>query len=403
MTHSFPSSLQPDTLREHLRALCRDIGPRPACSPAERRAADYVRTTLRRLGVNDVHEQSFKSYTTFGWVIIPLIPASLLAVLLAWSGWLWGKWLGGVILLIGAYVLYDFFYMQPPFFHRLIARHCSQNVIAHIPAKTATPRRTIYLIGHLDSQKQRFLVPTPNPAHMRWMTTSLLLVMVIGGLVFLGDIWLTARGIGWGVWIVGALILIESMISLALTGHDEKQPYVEGANDNASAVSVLLGIAAALQAQPLTNNEVRLLFTGCEEVQCVGLEAYRRQFKPPHENTYWIDLEMVGTGGICYVTRHGISYLTTYTPHAEMVQLAEQTAQQYPELQVEGRPLLIVEETATLRLNDYRAICLAGYDTQGYLPNWHRLTDTLENIEPETLSRAACFTWALLQTIDQAK
>ncbi|CAG0998964.1 hypothetical protein ANRL4_02982 [Anaerolineae bacterium] len=72
------------------------------------------------------------------------------------------------------------------------------------------------------------------------------------------------------------------------------------------------------------------------------------------------------------------------------------------ELDVIGKKMLIVEEVAVLRNQSYAAICLAGYNAQGYLPNWHRLSDTLANIEPATLERAAHYTWAFMQTLDAA-
>lgn len=83
-----------------------------------------------------------------------------------------------------------------------------------------------------------------------------------------------------------------------------------------------------------------------------------------------------------------------------MVQLAAQTAQKHPDLSVIGKDMIIVEEVANLRNRDYKAICLAGYNAKGYLPNWHRLSDNLENIDPCALSRANDFTLALLHEID---
>jgi hypothetical protein len=200
----------------------------------------------------------------------------------------------------------------------------------------------------------------------------------------------------WWQWLIGTVSLQGLLASL----FDERQPHIEGANDNATAVSILLGIAEALQTAPLQHTEVTLLFTGCEEVACVGMENYLQRSRPRQESTYWIDLEMVGTGNLCYVTRHGLSYVTEYTPDPEMVKLAARTARKHPELGVIGKEMLILEEVANLRHHGYRAICIAGYDEGGWLPNWHRLSDNLENIEPDTLSRAAHYTWALLQEID---
>jgi hypothetical protein len=63
--------------------------------------------------------------------------------------------------------------------------------------------------------------------------------------------------------------------------------------------------------------------------------------------------------------------------------------------------MLILEEVASVRRRGYHGLCIAGYDKNGYLPNWHRVTDVLENIEPPTLERAARYIWALMQEIDQ--
>ena len=83
-----------------------------------------------------------------------------------------------------------------------------------------------------------------------------------------------------------------------------------------------------------------------------------------------------------------------------MVELADRVACKHPELAVTEKEMLIIEEVATLRNKRYKAICLAGYDEKGFLPNWHRLSDNLSNIEPDTLGRAACYTWELMQEID---
>jgi hypothetical protein len=131
------------------------------------------------------------------------------------------------------------------------------------------------------------------------------------------------------------------------------------------------------------------------------MESYLQQFAPSAENTFWIDIEMVGTGEIGYITKHGISYLSSYSPHPKMVELAERVAQKRHHLRVKGKEMVIIEEIANLWRRKYKAICLAGYNAQGVLPNWHRLSDHLDNIEPDTLSRAACFTWELMQEIDQ--
>ncbi len=185
-----------------------------------------------------------------------------------------------------------------------------------------------------------------------------------------------------------------------LLAADEFQPTIEGANDNATAASVLLGIGETLKDSPLDNADVTLLFTGCEEVGNHGMIAYLDKHEPPKDGTLWIDIEMVGTGNIAYATKHGISYLTEYRPGAGILSHAERAAKENPDLRVTGRDMLILEEVSPLRYRGYDALCVVGYDGEGYLPHWHRVSDDLEHIESETLSRAARYVYAMLKTID---
>ncbi|HMB21314.1 MAG TPA: M28 family peptidase [Anaerolineales bacterium] len=382
-------------LMSHMKVLCKNIGPRPPTSEQERQGAEYVRETLGELGYQDIDEQKFHSQSSFGWATIPVLLLSTLAMPLGWLGGQWGKFIGGLILLGSAYILREFLLGKWPFFQWLIARGTSQNIITKI-APVEAAKRKVYLIGHLDSQKQRFLSPPPITGLFPILVTSLILSMALGGVFLFSDILFNRQGIPWWEWTICGLIAI-SLVSF-LT--DELQPHVEGANDNATAVSVLLTLAEILKKQPLRSAEVTFLFTGCEETICVGIESYLQQYKPPKDNTYWIDLEMVGTDNLCYITKHGVSHLTQYKPSPEMVQVAAQTAQKHPDLAVIGKDMIIVEEVANLRNRDYKAICIAGYNAKGYLPNWHRLSDNLENIDPRALSRANDFTLALLREID---
>jgi hypothetical protein len=318
-----------------------------------------------------------------------------LAIPIAWLGGQWGKLIGGLLLLGSAYTIRDFLLARPPVFQRLIVRWTSQNVIARI-IPTQSVKHRVYLIGHLDTNRQRFLAPPFRVELQMGSSTCLILVPALSGLLLLMDIFFSRQRIAWWQWLICGLSFITVLVLLS----EERQPHIEGANDNATAVSVLLSIAEALSIQPLQHTEVTLLFTGCEEVVCVGMENYLKQFAPLKENAYWIDLEMVGTGNLCYVTKHGVTYLGQYYPAPEMVSLAEQAARKHPELGVKGKEMIILEEVANLRRRDYKAICVAGYNDEGHLPNWHRISDTLENIEPDTLNRAACYAWALIQEID---
>jgi hypothetical protein len=391
----YPSSLQPEALMVHMRAICQGIGPRPSTSHQESQAADYVEKTLRHWGMTDIKRQLFKSRNSYGWATVPCFAVGLLASIFAAVGSRWGKLISSVLLLGSARTFRRSVLAMPPFFRRWISRWTSRNVIVNVPAKDKA-RQTVYLVGHLDSQKQRFQFPPSNANVMKAEASLPIVLGVLGSLSSLVAAAFKPRKTPWWIWPLGAAYVWGLCGGL----YDETQPYIEGANDNATAVSVLLGIAQALKHRPLQHTDVVLLFTGCEEVGCVGMARYLEQYSPPRDNTLWIDIEMVGTGDLCYVTQHGISYFTSYVPHPEIVGIAKEVAEKHPYLGVKGKEMVIIEEIATLRREKYKAVCVAGYNEEGALPNWHRLSDNLDNIEPETLSRAARYTWEIVNEID---
>ncbi|MBM3153073.1 MAG: Zn-dependent exopeptidase M28 [Chloroflexi bacterium] len=392
---SVPTAFSPSKLMARLRHLCKDLPPRQPTSDGERQAAEYVRGALVDLGIRDVVVQPFKGISTLG---LPGGIAALIALAgfpLGWFAGEAGKWLGGILLIVGAHSIFRLYALIPVFYKKWIETRPSQNIIASIQP-SGEIRQRLYLLGHLDAQKQRFLMPPDNPALMKPSQTAVIVVAWLAGI----SLWLEALT-PWNLFWFQALAALLLLGTLFLLLADERQPTVEGANDNASAVAVLLSVAEAIQAQPLEKTEVHFLFTGCEEVGHQGLQAYLREYQPQAASAYWLDLELVGCGQLAYASRHGVTYLTTYRPSPVMVRLVEETAAAHPESGVAGRDMLVFEEVGTLRLSGYDAICLVGVDEKGQLPHWHRITDTLENIDPAALQRTAQFTWAVIHHLDR--
>lgn len=384
-----------ERLMEHMQVLCKQIGARPTGTRAEQRAAEYVRQQLWALDVKDVREQPFETPRSLGYGVIPFLLAAALAVPLGRLGRL-GKLLGGMTLLSAIYNLRELMMAKQPLSQPFMATAESQNVIAVIPPRGET-RQQLFILAHLDSNKQRFMMPQPFPPLTRTINTFGLLLGGLAGVSLLWDA-LTGKREQSNLQTAASMVTLGMLANAAI---DEVQPYVEGANDNASAVAVALELAASLKVEPLEHTEVTLLFTGSEETACVGIEKYLEQYAPPQENSYWIDLEMVGTGNLCYVTRHGLSKFSEYRPAPRITAMAAKVARQRPELRVKGKPMTIVEEVAPLIRRGYEAICIAGYDELGMLPNWHRVSDTLDKIEPETMTRAHGYALALAQEIDR--
>ncbi len=64
---------------------------------------------------------------------------------------------------------------------------------------------------------------------------------------------------------------------LVLIGHHDAVPGSPGANDDGSAVAILLALAGRLTADPPRGVRVRLLFTGGEEVGYLGARCYVKE------------------------------------------------------------------------------------------------------------------------------
>jgi hypothetical protein len=374
-------------LMQHVQALADAIGPRPAGSRAELQARQYVRHALRDGGVEaPVEEQTFSAPDTWGYVAIWHAATGV------FSNFLRGRWrkTGALLTAFSAYSAFQYITNRRDSYTPLVPSNESANLIVRIPAKTR-PRHKVVLIGHLDTNKHRLTFTPLFRSGFRVFSTA--------GII-LGFVNAVAQWFGWN-WLrkPTALALTSALPLLAL---DEIGPFVAGANDNASAAACLLGLGAQFNTEPLENTEVWLVFTGAEESGCLGLHQLLDTYRVELANAYFIDFEMVGAGDISFVTHHSsFSYFGAYRPDEESLELAISAAKRHPELDVRGKSLTISEEVGALRSRGFRGICLAGVGSDGWLVNWHRITDTSQNIEPAKLQTAARFALAMIQTLDE--
>ncbi|MBI5566358.1 MAG: M28 family peptidase, partial [Chloroflexi bacterium] len=272
----------------------------------------------------------------------------------------------------------------------------SADVLVRVPAREQMKQRVV-LIGHTDTNKARMTFSKPV---IRWLTMLLsagTLVPLINGLALLSRA-LNGRK---KARLTQRLTVLSLLSFIPLLLLDERGPYIDGANDNASAVACLLGLGAYLKQQPLKNTEVWLAFTGAEEVGSLGLHHLLDVYGEQLRDAWFIDFEMVGARDIVYILDHGVSYLTPYGADRASLELAFETSRQYPELRVNGQAMTIVEEVGALRGRGFRGLCLAGIDREGWLVNWHQRSDTVANIEPIGLEKAARFALGMMEIVDE--
>ena len=205
---------------------------------------------------------------------------------------------------------------------------------------------------------------------------------------------------GWP-WIWPATIpsAIGALLLMALCIEADRTPFTAGANDNASAVGLVLTLAEALVKQPLRHTRVWLVCTGCEEVQHYGAIDFFRRHRGELVRPAVIAFEMLGCAGPSWLTREGI--VVPFHADPGLVRLAETVAAQHPELgaypaQINGGN---TEMADALRLG-IPALTLGGPTRAGDLPHWHQVGDTFDKMDPEVLGRAYAFTTAFVAAVD---
>lgn len=384
-----------EALMKHICALSDGIGPRPAGTPREAQAQAYVRKALGEMGIRKVETLHFK--TSMTWTPALMVPTALAFAGNFLLGGRRGRLVGGLLSLFAAYSLWQTLSGRRSIPARIAQTKPSTTQFVRIAPKSKH-HHTLVLIGHVDSNKDRATF-SPQAKHLLVMAgTTLTLATVMNGVVQL----IRAVGSKRALGLEYALSLGGLLTGLVVNSYDDMKGYIDGANDNASAVACLLGLAGHFKANPLEHTEVWLAFTGAEEVGLLGLHTLLDIHGNELKDAYFLDFEMVGAGELAYVTHHSsLSSWSGYTPDPYSAALAAETARQHPDLGIKGKSMVILEEISALRARGYKGLCLVGVGEDGFLVNWHQKSDVSANIDPAKLEKAARFALAYAETLDQ--
>ncbi|MCS6922889.1 MAG: M28 family peptidase, partial [Fimbriimonadales bacterium] len=366
---------------------------------AESRLRAYLHRRLQACGLT-VFEQPFRSVaslTPAWWTV------SGLFVLSAVMAWLTAAWAWGVSAASSLVAMAMFWGLVSGRWDvmRLFPQRESANLIAVVPARD-TPRRRVVLMAHIDTQRAALMW---HPRHVRAFGRNFQLQ---AGLLFLhtllavglaltplhGQVWLIP--LARGVLTLGGLV---ALYGIGMLTHRELfLPYVQGANDNGSGTAALLTILERLAANPLPETEVWGVFTGCEEVgRPNGAFAFKREYGYTLRGAEYLIIDHIGLGEPRYLVAEAM--LPRARAHPAMIQQMERLRAKHPEfrLQPSAVPHGAYTDALPFYLGGDRAIALWCELEPGIPPNWHWLSDTLENISESDLERAVQVIEAFLQ------
>jgi hypothetical protein len=347
------------TLRADVEALA--AMTRDSAGAGERAAAAWLADRLRAAGAQDVRVEPYRSQGTYAWIHAAHAAVGLLA---AARG---GR--AGAALALAALVSLELEGSgRCQWLRRGLPAGEGANVVARVPAR-GRRERTIVLAAHHDAARTglawdpriRALEAGRN-ARRRRIDGFLQPVAAALGMAALP--WRPARA-------AGAAVLA---LAAALDVDIARSPTVPGANDNATGVAALI----ALAAEPLDGTEVILVSTGCEESGMGGMRAFLRAHA--HEldpgSTLVLGLDTLGSGVPAVVAAEGV--IRTHRYREEDLALVPAEAERW---RIGGWTDPVLARFAGLP-----ALCLISF-RDGWIPNYHRLTDTPERVDYACVER----------------
>ncbi len=288
---------------------------------------------------------------------------------------------------------------------RALPQRATTNVLAW--AGDLQARETVVIVAHHDAAHTGLLfhpglVPLVNRIAPNWYAKQKTSTHT-GRLLVLGPV-LVAVGSALGLRrlrLFGAFWSAVTAAVLADVGHS---PVVAGANDNLSAVAVLLAIAEQLAQQPATGVRLLLLSTGSEESFMEGMRGFVRRHRSELDpaRTRFLAVECVGSPHLILIEGEGMLRMRDYDSSLrDELQAAADEA---------GVPLWRglrlgaggTDALPALR-SGYRAACIAACTDLKVPANYHWKSDVPENLCWRTIEQATALATRLIRRVGEAE
>ncbi len=268
-------------------------------------------------------------------------------------------------------------------------KYHSKNVIAENES-TGSDKKVI-LLAHYDT-KSEFL-----PMRVR---ITALTISILGGILF--SIFTIIASLGAltstfllpeSIFLYSGFLLFAVTILLVFNKTGNRSP---GIMDNASGVAVMLELARALQEDQYQDVDLEFVATTAEEVGLAGARNYLGNHRDEldEENTYIINLDVVGRGDLLYNASYGFPRIRTSRDLNDMIkEIAEGE-----DFDVEGGyfPTGLAADHMPFVERGFKATWLYSA-----MPTVHTKRDNLENIDESTLENAGIIVQGLLNKLDE--
>jgi hypothetical protein len=372
-------------LKSFIERIISEIGPRPAGSEMEYKAGEIVAEEFRKGGAKVSYHDT------------RVCPRNIpeLINLVAWSYFI------GVVLYfifpiastIIITVVLGLLFLSRIFGNQVVdwmfKKARTRNIIGvYSPKKKA--KEILIFSGHHDSPDNMPLFSQPYKAHLHQIETSAMVgafLLIPAGIlrtIFVGTMPVFPPSLGWYdiifVLSVIGLLIIFFFRHMMITNERNL-----GANDNLSAVAVLVGLSDYLKKNPPNETEVWLVSFGSEEPQLYGSIGFAKDYPEVIKKAINVNMETVGSGKLAVINKEKMVYLPYTKEVVEIIQRAGKRAKiDLPAIDIKYGG---TDSNSIVRAGG-KSACLFGMDETELFSLWHSPLDNPKNIKEDRLQDA---------------
>jgi Zn-dependent M28 family amino/carboxypeptidase len=186
----------------------------------------------------------------------------------------------------------------------------------------------------------------------------------------------------------------------ALFADIARSPVVPGANDNLSAVALIVALAERLRERPVKGVRALLVSLGAEEVLQGGIYGFMARHKPEldRERTYFLNFDTVGSPELIMLEGEGTTVMEDYYygPFRDLVIRAAERADAPLRRGMRARNST---DAVLMSRAGYPTACFSSLDRHKELSNYHLMSDIPENLVYETVSHAVTVVEAVMREL----
>ncbi len=384
-----------------LHEVIEELAPikRGAGSPGERRAAEWLAERLRAAGCDaEVEEEQFLD--GYARVIGALAAAGAVAGVGALSRRL--RRPAGMLAAAATAAIADDISNGPRLFRRATsAPRTTWNVVARCGERNA--ERTLVVLAHHDAaptgaifdERAQAWLGERFPGIIERIDTSVPLWWPLLGTTGLVAFGAAARRRG--AILAGTA---GSLVGTAVFADVARNRIVPGANDNLTAVALLVALAERLRAEPIPGLGVLLVSCGAEEVLQGGIHGFGRRHFPrlDRDRTWFLNLETLGSPRLILIEGEGPIVMEDYFDRTYRDLIVRAAAQAGAPLRRGMRARNSTDAVIPSRAG-YPTATLGSMNRYKALSNYHQMSDTPENVDYTTVLQALVVTEAVAREL----